>query len=289
MRRFKLPPWLADRLGLATLLLILSIGVIVLGQRGVFNPAKSGLLAPLVPVQTFVTQIYNTVYNNLFAPSDLEELRKRNAELEQQVARLTNENVQLREAEAQLKVVSALLDYARANPEQRYIAADVVGRDESLFLRYVLLNKGTNDGVTRDMPVVADQGLVGVITEATANASKVLLVTDASSAVNVRLQDSRAEGVITGQESGELRLNYISVDVDMKPGDRIITSGLGGQFPAGIVVGTVASARKRTFDVFQEADVKSAIDFNRLETVLIITNFEPPQLQPLLGTATPAP
>lgn len=287
MRRFKPPSWLSDRLGLAAVLLVLSIGVVVLGQRGVFAPVKSGLLAPLMPVQALVTQIYNTVYNNLFAPSDLEELRRRNAELERQVAELTDENVRLQEAEAQLKVVSALLDYARANPERSYIAADVVGRDESLFLRYVLLNKGSNDGVTRDMPVITDQGLVGVVTEVTANASKVLLITDALSAVNVRLQDSRAEGVITGQESGELRLNYISVDVEMKPGDRIITSGLGGQFPAGIVVGTVISVRKRTFDVFQEADVKSAIDFNRLETVLIIANFEPPQLQPLLSTPAP--
>ncbi|MBM4421811.1 MAG: rod shape-determining protein MreC [Chloroflexi bacterium] len=286
MHRFKPPSWLGDRLGLAALLLILSIGVIVLGQRGAFSGA---LLTPLIPLQTFATQIYNTVYNNLFAPSDLEELRARNDELERQVAQLTNENVQLREAEAQLRVVSALLNYARDNPEQSYLTADVVGRDESLFLRYVLLNKGTNDGVTRDMPVVTDQGLVGLVTEATANASKVLLITDASSAVNVRLQDSRAEGVVVGQESGELRLLFISVDVEMATGTRIVTSGLGGQFPQGIVVGTVASVRKRTFDVFQEADVQSAIDFNRLETVLIITNFEPPQLQPLLGTATPGP
>jgi rod shape-determining protein MreC len=134
------------------------------------------------------------------------------------------------------------------------------------------------------MPVVTDQGLVGLVTEATPNASKVLLITDASSAVNVRLQESRAEGVLIGQQSGELRLLYITQDVEMKSGDRIITSGLGGQFPPGIVVGTVASVRRRINDVAQEADVRSAIDFNRLETVLIITNFRPPELQPLLST-----
>jgi rod shape-determining protein MreC len=151
----------------------------------------------------------------------------------------------------------------------------------------LLLNKGTNDGITRNMPVVTDQGLVGLVTETTANASKVLLITDAASAVNVRLQDSRAEGVMIGQESGELRLLYITLDVEMKSGDRIVTSGLGGTFPAGIVVGSVASVRKRTNDVAQEADVKSAVDFNRLETVLIITNFTPPELQPLLSTPVP--
>lgn len=287
MRRFKLPNWLADRLGVAIIVVILAGGVIFLGQQGLFTPVSGTLLAPLVPVQQFFTQLYNTVYNNLFAPSDLAELRAQNAALEKQVADLTNENARLTEIEAQYKVISALLDYARANPDQRYLTADVVSRDESLFLRYILLNKGSNDGVTRNMPVVTDQGLVGLTTEVTANAAKVLLITDASSAVNVRLQEARAEGVMIGQESGELRLLYITLDVEMKQGDRIVTSGLGGTFPPGIVVGTVASVRRRTNDVAQEADIQSAVDFNRLETVLIITNFVPPELQPLLSTPVP--
>lgn len=284
MRRFKLPNWLADRLGVALVAVILAGGVIFLGQQGLFKPVSGIFQAPLVPALQFFTKLYDTVYNNLFAPSDLAELRAQNADLQKQVAQLTNENAQLKEVEAQYKVVAALLDYARANPDERFLAADVVSRDESAFLRFILLNKGSNDGVTRDMPVVTDQGLVGIVTETTSNASKVLLITDASSAVNVRLQQTRAEGVLTGQESGVLRLLYITLDVDMKQGDRIVTSGLGGAYPPGIVVGTVASVRKRTNDVSQEADVQSAVDFNRLESVLIITNFTPIDLQPLLAT-----
>jgi len=275
---------MVDRLGVAIVVVILAGGVIFLGQQGVFSPVSGTILAPLVPLQQIFTQLYNTVYNNLFAPSDLAELRARNAALEKQVADLTAENSDLQEIKAQYNVVSSLLDYARANPNERFLAADVVSRDESLFLRYLLLNKGSSDGVTRDMPVVTDQGLVGLVTETTANASKVLLITDASSAVNVRLQEQRTEGVMVGQESGQLRLLYISLDVDMQTGDRIVTSGLGGTFPPGIVVGSVASVRKRTNDVSQEADITSAVDFSRLETVLIITNFTPPQLQPLLET-----
>ncbi len=287
MRRQKIPNFVVDRLGVAVIVVILAIGVIVLGQRGLFGPVGSAIVAPLIPVQQFVSNIYFTVYNTIFAPSDLAELRDRNAELESQIAQLTNENAQLKELEAQYNVVAGLLDYASANPDRRYLAADVVARDESLFLRYVLLNKGTNDGVIRGMPVVTDQGLVGLITEATANASKVILITDAQAAVNVRLQESRAEGVVVGQESGELRLLYITQDVEMKTGDRVVTSGLGGTYPSGIVVGAVASVRKRTNDVAQEADIESAVDFTRLETVLIITNFTPPDLGPLLPTPAP--
>nr|MBI2905418.1 rod shape-determining protein MreC [Chloroflexota bacterium] len=289
MRRFNIWSLLADRRGLAVTLVVLSIAVLVLGARGWLGPLEGTVLAPLIPAQTFITRIVGAVSNAFNAPSDLEALRARNAELEKQLADLAAENVQLQEARAQLAIVSALLDYASSSPERRYVTADVVSRDPSLFLRYVLLNKGSRDGLVRGMPVVTDKGLVGQITEVTPNASKVLLITDATSAVAVRLQTSRAEGMVTGQQSGELRLNFISVDVDLKPDEIILTSGLGGQFPTGLVVGRVVSTRKRTFDVFQEADVQSAIDFDQLETVLIITNFEPPQLGPLLGTPTPAP
>jgi rod shape-determining protein MreC len=290
MRRYnKIASWLANRLGLAITLVALSIAIIVMGQRGMLGPLESGLLAPLAPIQSFVSGVFNNIYNTLNAPSDLEALRARNAELEQQVAQLTAENARLREAEAQLNAALALVDYAGSNPLRTYVAAGVVGRDESLFLSYVLLNRGAGDGVELDDIVVTDEGLVGVITEVTANASKVLLITDASSAVNVRVQESRAEGVVTGQQSGELRLNFISIDVDLKPGNLVLTSGLGDQFPQGIIVGQVASVRKRTFDVFQEADIISAVKFDRLETVLIITDFEKPEIAPLIGTPAPAP
>jgi rod shape-determining protein MreC len=289
MRRWQLPSWLANRLGLATVLIVISVVLIALGQQGRLEPLEGVLQAALAPVQRAVSNVFNAVTNAFNAPADLAALRAENAELQNQITDLTAENVKLQEDAAQLKVVSALLDYARNNPEWKYIAADVIARDESLFLRFVLLNKGSRDGVARDMIVVTDQGLVGVVTEVTATACKVLLITDASSAVNVRVQESRAEGVVTGQQSGELRLNFISVDVDLKTGDRVLTSGLGGQFPSGIIVGTVASVRKRTFDVFQEADVQSAVDFNKLETVLVIADFEQPEVAPLLTTPTPAP
>lgn len=287
--RRQLPKWLSNRILVAASLLVVSVGLLFATQQGWFglSSLRTGLLSPLTPVQELITSVYGGLFNRPSVASDVEALQARVADLEAQVTELTADNIRLRELETQYNILAALLDYARSNPTQRYLTADVIGRDESLFLRFVLLNKGSRDGVARGMPVVTDQGLVGVVTEATANACKVLLITDSSSAVNVRVQESRAEGVISGQESGELRLNFIPVDVDLQPGHRVITSGLGGQFPANIVIGTVASVRKRTFEVFQEADVKSAVDFTRLETVLIITNFEPPALQPLLSTPAP--
>ena len=289
MRRFKAPTTSSGTRTLyAVILVIISIAVIIAG-RNVLEPATSPILIALSPFQSQFANLYNAISNAINTPTDLASIQARNNELEKQVADLTTENIRLSESEARLKIVSALLDYARTSPERKYVTADVVGRDESRFLRYVLLNKGARDGLNRDMPVVTDKGLVELVTETTVNASKVVLITDLSSAVNVRLQNSRAEGVVLGQQSGELRLNYISVEVDMKQGERVVTSGLGGQFPQGLLIGTVASVRKRTFDVFQEADVKSAVDFNRLETVLVIINYEKPDIQPLIGTPIPPP
>lgn len=289
MRRFRAPTTSSgSRILYAVVLVLIGIGAIIAG-RNTLEPVTGTVLIALSPLQAGFANLYNSISNAINTPADLASVQARNSELEKQIADLTTENIRLSESESKLKIISALLDYARTNPERKYVTADVVGRDESRFLRYVLLNKGARDGINRDMPVVTDKGLVGLVTETTINASKVVLITDLSSAVNVRLQNSRAEGIVIGQQSGELRLNYISVEVDMKQGERVVTSGLGGQFPQGLLIGTVASVRKRTFDVFQEADVKSAVDFNRLETVLVITNYEKPNIQPLLGTPIPPP
>ena len=289
MRRFRVPTTSSgSRILYAVILVAISITVIIAG-RNTLEPVSGAVLIALSPLQAGFANLYNSISNAINTPADLASVQARNVELEKQIADLTTENIRLSESDAKLKIVSALLDYARTNPERKYITADVVGRDESRFLRYVLLNKGARDGINRVMPVVTDKGLVGLVTETTINACKVVLITDLSSAVNVRLQNSRAEGVVLGQQSGELRLNYISVEVDMKQGERVVTSGLGGQFPQGLLIGTVASVRKRTFDVFQEGDVKSAVDFNRLETVLVIVNYEKPNIQPLLGTPIPPP
>ena len=128
---------------------------------------------------------------------------------------------------------------------------------------------------------------MGIITEVTPTASKVLLITDPRMAVNIRIQESRAEGVIVGQESGDLRLQYISLDSELEQDNTVLTSGLGGTFPQDILVGSIASVRKRSFDVFQEAEVFPAVDFSRLEIVLIISDFSAIDLAPLLTTPAP--
>ncbi len=269
---------------------LVSIGValVILNQAGLLGPLKSLLLIPFSPLQTLVSRQFAAVRAaSAQGDEDPAELQSRVAELEARVAELESQLVDYQELQAEYRVLSALLDYARRAPQNRYVTADVIGRDESPFLQYIILNKGSNDDLAADMPVVTDRGLVGQIVEVTATASKVLLITDPTAAVNARIQESRAEGVLVGALTGDLRLQFIPLDAEVKPGDLVITSGVGGQFPPDLFIGQVTSVRKRTQDIFQEAEVVSQNDFGAIETVLVLTNFTPIDLAPLIGTPAP--
>src|SRR5439155_22095745 len=116
-----------------------------------------------------------------------------------------------------------------------------------------------------------DSGLVGRVVEVTSAACKVLLIIDSSSAVNARLQKSREEGVAVGQLAGGLQMQYLSQQAVVEPGDLVLTSGLGGTYPADIILGTVNAVHKLDYEVLQNADLTPGVDFKRLEMVVIIT------------------
>ena len=167
------------------------------------------------------------------------------------------------------------MDFARANPNYSYKAAAVIGRDPSPFLRYVIINIGSNQGILPGMPVVTDKGLVGRVDAVIAEAARVQLVTDAASAVNVRLQSSNTEAMLVGSVTGDVSLDMISQDATVTVGDVVLTSGLGGSYPPNLLVGQVVSVRKLDSELFQQAAIQPNVDFNRLGFVLVITNISP--------------
>ncbi len=274
---------------LVAILLTISAGLLGLNQAGRLEPVKYLLQTPLTVLQRSVSRTWDGVSSLFQDNPEAEALRQQNAELQAQVNQLQTRIVQLEEDQAALQTLSGLVSYARTQPENRYLAANVIGRDPSPFLRYILLDRGSDDGVRRDMPVVTDHGLVGKIVEVTSQASKVQLVVDASSAVNALLQKSRERGVVTGQLAGGLVMQYISQQVTVEPGERVLTSGLGGTYPQDIVIGAVSAVQKLNYEVLQQAEVIPGVDFSRLEIVLIIVSFKPIDLGPFFqNTPTPA-
>ncbi len=265
-------------------LVLIALGLIGLALGGYLSPLSRLFVNPVISAQAWITTRYQAVQSILRASEDTTVLRQRNTELEAEVSRLQAQIIELQQQISETKILSALVDFARANPEYQYQAATVVATDPSPFLQYVIINSGSDIGLRRGMPVVTQQGLVGRISGVTAGAARVQLITDPDSSVNIRLEPSGAQAMITGQITGDISLEMIPQEADVKAGDLVLTSGLGGGYPANILIGQVSGVRKRDQDLFQRASVQTVVDFSQLQIVLVITNFEPIDYGPLAPT-----
>ena len=276
MKAPEIRPW---QVGVVSLLFI---GLMLLSLSGYLSEMLGSATGPVVSVQAWLSTRYITLYEFFAAPSDVLTLRQENAVLENEVALLQKQVIELEEQLREADVYYALLDFARSNPENQYIASSVIGRDPSPFMSYIIIDHGTNDGVRHGMPVVTEQGLVGRVDAVTANASRIQLITDPSFNLNVRTQDSQAEGVVVGSITGEIELEMVSQAAQLVSGDLILTSGLGGKYPSDVLVGQIETIVKNENALFQTASVQPAVDFLNLRVVLLIRNFEPVEIERLI-------
>ena len=270
-----------------TIIFLVVGGILALALGGYFSSASNQFTGSLVGVQTWISTRVQALQDFFTAPRDIASLRARNAELQAEVSQLQAQVIDLQQRVNETEVLRALVDFSRSNPESTYHAAAVIGRDPSPFLHYVVINRGSNDGIRRGMPVVTNQGLIGRIDAVIADAARVQLITDPASSINVHLQNADAEAVLIGSVTGDVSLDMISQDVSVEPGDLILTSGLGGGYPPDLIIGQVVSIRSLDVELFQQAVVQPSVDFTRLEIVLVITNFRPVDISPLVPTTTP--
>jgi rod shape-determining protein MreC len=254
----------------------------------------------LDPLQRLLAGVAADVGNLFQSVREARELRAEVEELQAQADTLTVENIRLREYKAEVEQLRAMLNFASEYPVSAYVGADVVGRDAcdafpcgevigvdpNPYLRYIAINVGAQHGVEKGYPVVgAGAGLVGRVAEVGPRTSKVQLLTDGDSSVAVLLQTSRGTGLVVGQPDSTLRMKYIPQGEEIEVGDVVLTSGLGGVMPKGLVVGEVTEIQGEDYELHQEAIVQPAVDFRRLELVLVITGFESVPL----GEEAPSP
>ena len=264
-----------------TIIFLVVGGIMALALGGYFSSASNVFTGSLVTLQTWFSARFVAVQDFLTSPRDVASLRQRNLELEGEVAELQAQVIQLQQEVGKTQILAALVDFELANPENRYLAAAVIGRDPSPFLHYVIINRGSNDGILRGMPVVTNQGLIGRVDAVIADAARIQLITDPASSVNVRLQNAETEASLVGSVTGDVALQLIPQDINVQPGDLVLTSGLGGGYPPDLIIGQVGNVRSRDFDLFKQATVQPVVDFNRLEVVLVIVNFKPVDISPL--------
>jgi rod shape-determining protein MreC len=265
-------------------LTLLVVGILLLALGGYLTPLSRLALSPFIDAQAWLATRYQAIQDFITAPRDMDRLIQQNAELQAEISRLQSQIIELQQQNSELAVLSALLDFARTHSENQYLTASVIGRDPNPFLRYVIINRGSDDGLRRGMPVVSQQGLVGRIAGVTANGASVQLITDPATSVNVLLQPSGVEAALSGSITGDISLDMIPQDAPIKNGDLILTSGLGGDYPANILIGQVTSVRQKPFELFQSASVQPVVDFSQLKIALVITNFTPVDITPLIAT-----
>lgn len=153
---------------------------------------------------------------------------------------------------------------------RRFVSAEVVAQDPSPWYKTIIIDKGRADGIVKGLPVVVSEGVVGQIMSASDHYAKVLLLLDRNSAADALIQGMRARGVIQGSGTNQLRLAYVVRKQDVKIGDRVISSGLDGVYPKGLTIGHVLIVASRQAGIFHAISVTPAVDFGKLEEVLVL-------------------
>jgi len=271
----------------SAVVVFLVVGILFLALGGFLRPVLGAVMDPFVGAQRWISERFMEVYDFFTLPRDVADLLQKNSELTDEVSSLQSQVIQLQEQLREADVLYSLLDFARSRPQDKYIASAVIGRDPSPFLHYIIIDHGSDDGIQHGMPVVTQQGLVGKVDAVTASAASVQLISDPGSVVNVRLQNQIADAQISGSVTGEVTLEMLSQNSEIIPGEILLTSGLGGNYPGDVIVGQIVETNTTENELFQTALVQPVVDFSALRAVLVITNFNTININSLVPTAAP--
>ncbi len=262
-RNFKILLWVFF---IAFALFLLSMSA---GQRVSWNPLEQVLVEVMAPVQRIFQRtvaLTESIWSNYFS---LVHVRQENLRLERLLNSLKMENSRYREALHTHERLKALFQF-KQSIDRPVLAAQVVGLDPTGWFRSVIIDKGERSGIAVDMPVVNASGVVGRVVSVSPNYAKVLLVIDQNSSVDCLVERSRDRGMVRGLSATTCSVDYMVKTSDVKVHDRIVTSGLGGVYPKGIPIGQVVSADESPGDLFRRVRLRPAVDFSRLEEVLVI-------------------
>ena len=260
--------------------LLLALNLMFTGNRPGARAEKASLalLWILKPFQLGAAELTGDSTGFVRDYLDLVGVRQENLRLKEQLATLQTNHARLVELEIENHHLSDLLELRDALAMSA-VAAQVIGSDASSLSHTLVLAQGSRDGLRRDDAVISTEGVVGKLIAVAPNASRVLLIDDHNSGLDAFDQRSRARGIVSGVIDGGLVLKYVDRTEDVKPGDAIVTSGMDGIFPRGLLVATVAKVSQEGPGLFLNLDLNPAVDFRKLEQVLILTQ-KPPQLAP---------
>lgn len=261
-----------------TIIIIIAIIVLViafLAFTGVpylskgYGKAKEGLGTVAGPVLKGIGAAAGSVTGVVDSYINLIHTKKENEQLRKKLESLQLENQKMNEYDRENKRLRVLLQFMQQNP-RAYIAASVIGEDLKNWYKCIIIDKGKNHGLKQKMPVVTANGLVGQIVEVAHMHSKVMIINDTNSSVDVVVDGKSTRGILDGKSQMVLKLKYVRKADQIEVGDKLVTSGKDGIFPKGIAVGIVTQVSNRHPGIFSEIEVMPHNNYKNLNEVLIV-------------------
>jgi rod shape-determining protein MreC len=251
--------------------LLLSLYIVSAAARGQLksDPVGPVLMWLFRPLQLGVQLTTGWIQDLHGSYLTLAAFKAENERLSKRIQALEVERNKWLEAEATNWRLQQLLEF-RSHLPVGSVTASIIANSASTWFQSCLLDKGSDDRVRKGMAVVTPLGVVGQVVSVTARSAKVLLISDPNSGVDVLVQRTRARGIVSGSLENGPVLKYVKRSEDIQVGDRVITSGLDGIFPKGMMVGTVIKARKQNLGLFQYIEVMPAVTSARAEEVMVV-------------------
>lgn len=253
-------------LGGTLLTVALLVFASMIGDR--FGAAHQITVDLLSPLQKIVSKVADEMGDFSEDYVGLWSVRAENKRLRTLVEKYMTELGEYREAYRTYLHLQTLLEF-KEKQEFRLLAARVVGKDPAYWFQTILLDRGKADDVLEGMVVLAPEGVVGQVIHVSEHYAKVLLANAPSSAIDAMVQKNRVRGILKGAGEKGFVLNYVLKNTDVAVGDHVVTAGIGGVFASGIPLGVVTAVREKERGMFQEIEVRPAVDFQRLEHVFI--------------------
>lgn len=254
------------------LALIIIVGLIFLNFPSISKEVKNFFYLISSPIQRTLNKFIEQIKNSGEFLNSLRNISQENARLEEEIKNLLAQNVELKEFK---KENEFLRSYFNLPTIQKYQIdlANIISRDFQGLEKYILIDKGKLAGIEKNMPVVVFENiLIGKVTDIFDNFSKVILITSASNKIPALIQESRVEGLIEGKQKNILSMNLIPKDIKVEKDQTVITSGIEGIFPKGLLIGKILTVEVLENEMFLKIEVRPAIEIEGLEKVFIIKN-----------------
>ena len=222
--------------------------------------------SPIQNLLTSTTSYVSDAFDHYFF---LVETSKENDRLLLKINLLSKKNNELIERNKLLERSDNLIDFLDKD-ERPFVIAKVIGYDATQWSKVIFINRGTNHKVQKNSSVMNNAGVIGHVIHSSPNSSKVLLITDSRSAVDSLFQETRESGITVGTGENICEMKFVPISAKINLGDKVISSGLGGVFPKGLVVGRVVDIVKQSQELFQDIMVEPSADLSNIEEVIIL-------------------